>query len=582
MTRRPDEARGERESGAWDTPELDRPSRVAPRPSSLNDTGKRTRFEMQVARRAAAALEGTFDPPGTDEILAVVLELNRTLGVELQEEAIVHGYIEALRGLFPRRRFAVRMLSSGAQELALVYATGRLAEARRETLVISEPALARHELSQDDVERAGAKVAAEYEPIFDEPGTGFDIPLSYGGELTGMLSVEYDPGLSEPSFDRSMIVPVAVQLGAALRNARLFREANYLRENLEKLLDHANAPIVVIGKDRELRVVNRAFLSLTGVDRQHLLGRDFLTLLPETERGRILPVFIRALRGDPTNNFELRLPRPGGGYSRLVINTASILATDGEIEGVIAIGRDLTEVRELEEQIIQAEKLATLGQLAAGVVHELNNPLTSISVYGEYLVKRGERSGQDQGDLEKLRRIVESASRIQKFARDLVTYARPSTEEPAFVPIQAVIEQSLAFCEHVVKDAGATIERRFHDEEAHVYAVRGQLHQVFINLVTNACHALEKGRGVIVIRTESDAEDFLHVAVEDNGCGIPRGVAEKIFEPFFSTKAEGKGTGLGLSIVRNIVQQHGGTIEVKQRDAGGTIFEIKLPGRSGS
>src|SRR5690606_36675454 len=185
------------------------------------------------------------------------------------------------------------------------------------------------------------------------------------------------------------------------------------------LLDHANAPIVVIGREREIRVVNRAFLDDTGGDRERLHGRDFLSLLPETERQRILPVFIHALRGEPTGNFEVRVPRSGGVHSRLVINTASILAADGEIEGVIAIGRDLTELRELEEQVIQAEKLATLGQLAAGVVHELNNPLTSIAVYGEYLLRKSEQTGTDPSDVEKLRRIVESAERILRFTRDL-------------------------------------------------------------------------------------------------------------------------------------------------------------------
>jgi two-component system NtrC family sensor kinase len=560
---------------------LPRQSHVTPRQPTPADAARRDRFEPLVAHRAAAAVLGALEPPAADEVLFTVLELNRTVSVEMQDESIVHGYVEAMRSLFPRRRFAVRLLAPGGSELVLVYATGRLAENRREQLVLSADALDRHDLAPEEVEAAFARISESYEAIFAEPGAGFDIPLSAGGELAGVMSVEYEPGLAEPSFDRSLIVPLAVQLGAALRNARLLRESNYLRNNLEKLLDNANAPIVVIGRDRELRVVNRAFLGLTGASRDALLGRDFLTLLPETERGRILPVFIRALRGESTSNFEMRMPRSSGGHSRLVINTASILASDGEIEGVIAIGRDLTEQRELEEQIIQAEKLASLGQLAAGVVHELNNPLTSISVYGEYLLRKGQRAGQDPDDLEKLGRIVESADRILKFTRDLVTYARPSTEEPAFVRIRDVLDQSLLFCEHLVSDTHARVVKRFHDEDALVYAVKGQLHQVFINLITNACHALPRAEGELVLSAFADPDEMLHVTVEDNGCGIPETQREKIFEPFFSTKGEGKGTGLGLSIVRNILQQHGGSIEVKRREGGGTIFEIRLPGRTG-
>lgn len=557
-----------------------RVSHVTARPSPMTDTGKRERFEVSAAQRATRAAQGILEPPASDELLATVLELNRTVRVEMPDEAIVHRYLETLGVLFPRRRFAVRLLGVDDDELELVYATGRLAPDGRERVCLSEEALDRHELDPESVRAAGPEVTPSYQPIFDEPGAGFDVPLLQSEILVGVLCVEYEPGLDEPAFDRSLIVPLAVQLAGSLRNARLLRESNSLRDNLSKLLDHANAPIAVIGRERELRVINRAFLALTGAARDDLLGRDFLHLLPETERGRILPVFIRALRGEATSNFEVRVPRRSGGLSRIVMNTASILASDGEVEGVIAIGRDLTELRELEEQVIQAEKLATLGQLAAGVVHELNNPLTSISVYGEYLLRKGRRSDWESGDLEKVRRIVESADRILRFTRDLVTYARPSTEEPNFVEIRNILEQSLLFCEHVAREAQANVKRRYGLDGASVYAVKGQLHQVFINLITNACHALPEGGGQITLSTHARGEDHILVVVEDDGPGIPEPQRARVFEPFFSTKGEGKGTGLGLSIVRNIVEQHGGTIEVRDADGGGARFEIVLPART--
>lgn len=580
MTKARPGAHSDTDPPASDVVEVLRPSRVTARPIGQADTGRRSRFELAAARRAATAAEGSLEPPSSEELLFTVLELNRTVSVEMLEEAIVHRYVEALRVLFPRRRLAVRLFGAEGDGFGLVYATDRLDDEERERLVLSEMALARHDISYESIEELGATVSLEYQPIFAAPGLGFDVPLTAGGELAGVLSVEYEAGLEEPSFDRSLIVPLAVQLAGALRNARLLRESNSLRDHLEKLLDHANAPIVVIGSDRTLRVVNRAFLSLAGGQREELLGRDFVSLLPESEHERIQAIFVRALRGESTSNFEVRLPRGGGGVARLSINTASILASDGGIEGVIAIGRDLTEVRDLEEQVIQAEKLATLGQLAAGVVHELNNPLTSISVYGEYLLGKGEQSGQDPGDIEKLRRIVESADRILKFTRDLVSYARPSTDDSSLVAIRDVLEQSLAFCDHLVSDVGARVVRRYHDLDANVVAVRGQLHQVFINLITNACHALPDVEGEIVLSTFVGMEDRVHVLIEDNGHGVAPEQRERIFEPFFSTKGEGKGTGLGLSIVRNIVQQHGGTIEVREREGGGTAFEICLPGRA--
>ncbi len=562
-----------------DLTELLRPSRINAIPAAASETGRRARFELKAARRAAAATEGSLEPPSSEELLFTVLELNRTVSVEMFDEAIVHRYVEALRRLFPRRRFAVRLLDPTRPRsgFRLVHATDRLADEARERLVISEIALARHAIAPEYIEALGATVRLEYPSLFEVPGPGFDIPLTAGGEFAGVLSVEYEPDLEEPSFDRSLIVPLAVQLAGALRNARLLRESNSLRDHLEKLLDHANAPIVVIGRDRKLRVVNRAFLALTGRVREELLGRDFVTLLPEPERARLTPVLLRALRGEATTNFEVRVERRSGGLARLSINTASILASDGRVEGVITIGRDLTEVRELEEQVIQAEKLATLGQLAAGVVHEINNPLTSISVYGEYLLRKGRQTGADPGDLDKLGRIVDSADRILKFTRDLITYARPSSGDAALVAIRDVLEQSLSFCEHLVADARAHVVRRCEDAGAVVHAVKGQLHQVFINLITNACHALPESDGEIVLATFVGDDDHVHVRVEDNGSGIPPQQRARVFEPFFSTKGEGKGTGLGLSIVRNIVQQHGGTIEVLDREGGGTCLEIRLP-----
>lgn len=563
------------ETPVRETGEVRRPSHIAMKP--VGPDARRERFELAAARRAALADEGVLEPPGSEELLSVVLELNRTVSVEMLDDAIVHRYVSALRELSPRRRFCVRLLSPEGG-LTLVYATAPIEDGARSRIVLSEEALSRHELREEEVRALGVEISPAYVSIFAEPGPGFDIPLIAGGALAGVMSVEYEAGLDEPPFDRTLIVPLAVQLGAALRNARLLRESRGLRDQLEKLLDHANAPIAVIGTERELRVVNRAFLQLTESQRERLLGRDFLTLLPETERARILPVLVRAFRGEPTSNFELRLERESGGHARLLINTASIRGVGGEVEGVIAIGRDLTELRELEEQIIQAEKLATLGQLAAGVVHELNNPLTSISVYGEFLLKKGEREGYDPADIEKLRRIVENTERILRFTRDLVTYARPSTEEPAFVPIGEVIEQSLLFCEHVIHEARAKVTTHFDDRFACVYAVRGQLHQVFINVITNACQALSPEGGEIVLATHCDENELLHITVEDNGSGIPESLRAKIFEPFYSTKDEGKGTGLGLSIVRNIVEQHGGAIDVRSRPGGGTIFEIRLPG----
>ena len=235
-----------------------------------------------------------------------------------------------------------------------------------------------------------------------------------------------------------------------------------------------------------------------------------------------------------------------------------------------------TELHTLSSHMVQTEKLASLGQLAAGIVHELNNPLTSIVAYTDMLLKKQATSGGDPKDIERLRRIGESAGRMLRFTRDLITYARPSRETQIPVAIHKVVDQALAFCEHVIDTAHARLERRFAEPSPLVRGMPEQLAQVFVNLVTNACHAMPESSGVLVISTHLERESVV-VVVEDNGHGIAPKHLPQIFTPFFTTKREGWGTGLGLSIVKNIVDSHGGDIRVEPRPGGGTRFILTFP-----
>ena len=238
---------------------------------------------------------------------------------------------------------------------------------------------------------------------------------------------------------------------------------------------------------------------------------------------------------------------------------------------------DARDLRALNSHMVQAEKLASLGQIAAGVVHELNNPLTSIVAYTDWLIRKQGPSA-DPDSLERLRRIGESASRILRFTRDLVAYARPSSEVPVPVSIHNVVDQALAFCEHVLAEHGARVDRRFAEQLPPVRGMPEQLVQVFVNLFTNACHAMPQDGGELVITSEV-APDLsrVHVLVEDNGHGIAIEHIGQIFAPFFTTKVDGRGTGLGLSIVKNIMDNHGADIRAERRLDGGARFVLVFP-----
>jgi signal transduction histidine kinase len=237
---------------------------------------------------------------------------------------------------------------------------------------------------------------------------------------------------------------------------------------------------------------------------------------------------------------------------------------------------DARELSALNSHMVQAEKLASLGQLAAGVVHELNNPLTSIVAYTDWLIRKQGTNG-DPDSLERLRRIGESSSRILRFTRDLVAYARPSSEVPVPIAIHNVIEQALAFCEHVIAEHGAQVHRGFSESLPPVRGMPEQLAQVFVNLFTNACHAMPSEGGRLTVASLVGPDGRIVVHVEDNGHGIAAEHFGSIFTPFFTTKVDGRGTGLGLSIVRNIMDNHGAEIRAERADSGGARFVLLFP-----
>jgi len=238
-------------------------------------------------------------------------------------------------------------------------------------------------------------------------------------------------------------------------------------------------------------------------------------------------------------------------------------------------------IRQLQAQVIQNEKLASLGQIVAGVVHELNNPLTSIIAYSDYLKRMtGSRPvyAEQADELERLRRIGEAAMRILNFSRDLVAYARPAADVPGTVHLPSIVEKALIFCEHEFQGANIRILSEFDGHLPPVRGMAGQLTQVFVNLFTNAAHAMAADGGELRITMHADTpQQALTVEVSDTGTGIDEDDMPQIFEPFFTTKTDGRGTGLGLSIVRGIIDAHGGTIHAISALGAGTVFTLTLP-----
>lgn len=226
----------------------------------------------------------------------------------------------------------------------------------------------------------------------------------------------------------------------------------------------------------------------------------------------------------------------------------------------------------LQGQLMHADRLATIGQLAAGVAHELNEPLESILGFSQLLKKSSDLSTQTSKDTD---RIIKAALHAREVVRKLVSFARQQTPEKTETNLNAIVEDGLYFLESRCAKAGITVSRELAPSLPSISADPVQLHQALVNIVVNAIQAMPLG-GTITVRTTSSDQHVL-LGIEDTGIGMSEDVLKNIFTPFFTTKTAGQGTGLGLSVVHGIVSSHGGSIRVESKSGQGSLFEVQLP-----
>ena len=282
------------------------------------------------------------------------------------------------------------------------------------------------------------------EPLFEGSQLATAVPLAVRGQLFGVVNLEYGAGQeAERERDAPLLYQLANHAALGVRNVRSIEELTYLKTYLENLIEHANALVLVVNRSREVVVWNAALVRTTGFSKERVAGDDLLDLVPAEERPGLEQVLRRGFAGEAVAGYETRLLREGGGEARVAINTAPVAGSSGEVDDVIAIGQDLTLVRSLQAAAEHAERLAGIGRLVAGVVHELNNPLTAVNMYSDVLHEKLSHAGHDPADLEKLRAILEGGQRIQRLARDLVAYARPAGARTEPVDLAGVVEEAV-------------------------------------------------------------------------------------------------------------------------------------------
>jgi PAS domain S-box-containing protein len=352
--------------------------------------------------------------------------------------------------------------------------------------------------------------------------------------------------------------------------------ARRLKESEEKYRHLAEASLdgILLHREGTILYANRAALEMFGCQApEEMLGQDFTTFLELSGQERARDQLLRLLRGHPTPRiFELKgLKKDGSCISLEVISFPTTY------EGAPASQthlRDITRKKQLEEHLAHTEKLAALGQLAAGVAHEMNNPLGTILVLSYLLLEDLERESPEWGQVEK---IVREATRCKEIVKGLLEFSRYTPARMVPVNLNEILDNVLALVSDHLLFQGVEVVRLFQPHLPPVLGDRGRLEQVFINLLLNGAEAME-GKGRLTVSTEvAQGGELVRVRFTDTGPGIPESHLSRLFDPFFTTKEVGKGVGLGLSISYGIIEKHLGRIAVADTGPHGTTFVVELP-----
>jgi two-component system NtrC family sensor kinase len=395
-------------------------------------------------------------------------------------------------------------------------------------------------------------------------------PLRSQGVTMGALAVADRQGGPFTTEDLWLLSTVATNASVVLANGRLYEIVRRSKDEWETAFNALAEGIAVVGPGDTILRSNRALAALAERPESELVGRPFTeTLLGAADA--VTQLIESSHQGERTTPVVVRLERTG----RVLRITAAPFA---ERAGrVVLLVEDVTEQRTMEAQLIQNDKMASIGQLVSGVAHELNNPLTSIAGLTELLL---ERELHPDVPREHLRVIHDQADRAGRIVRNLLTFARKGVPEKTPVDLNDVASRTALLIVYEMQLHGIELEEALSAEPVVVLGDRHELQQVLLNLITNAVQAvsgLAPGAQRKITITTAREEGQAIIRVRDTGPGVAPQHASSLFTPFFTTKAAGQGTGLGLSLSYGLVKAHDGELSYEPPPEGGAEFRVALP-----
>ena len=498
----------------------------------------------------------------------VISDIGRQLTGAIAAENLLPTAAELVRRSLGYSRVAVLLLDEAGEELVVAGADAedqQIAECLREHRQDAEEGLCGKALATG---RPVLAADVQSEPDFLAgvglpTGSELCVPIRVAGRTLGVLDLQSERLRAFGPDDLSAARTIADQLAAALNLSRLLADLNEEREFSARIINNLTGGLLVTDRKRRVLIVNQRGAEMLRCAREELLDRDLLEVLPTAS-----PLFDYS--ADSLSR-ECEIELPDGERVPIGFSNAFFVDSAAGRAAVIITFRDLSDVRELQRKYRAAERLATIGTVAAGVAHEIRNPLFGISSTAQVL---GLEFEDDEQLSELCRSMLDEVQRLDRLVASLLKYGRP--QELLRQPIRPseLWEEVLESCAAQAEEAGTALEGPGAADERSFEADRDQVKQVLLNLVLNAVDAAGEGRVRVSTDWESEPGTVI-LAVEDEGPGLPPGEPDRIFDLFFTTKP--KGSGMGLAISRKIAEDHGGSLVAAARPEGGARFELRLP-----
>jgi PAS domain S-box-containing protein len=359
------------------------------------------------------------------------------------------------------------------------------------------------------------------------------------------------------------------------------------RNKAQQYLNIAGVIIVAINNEGIITLINKKGCDVLGYEENELVEKNWYDLcVPERDRKERKGSHKRLMSGnyDVVEDYENSILTKSGEERIIAWHNTLIKDEKGHILGTLSSGEDITERKQTEEELIRSEKLASLGQLAASVAHEVNNPLAGIMVYLKLLLKKHRNKEiQSESTEEQLVKMEKELDRTTRIIRNLLDFARQSEPSMRPVEINKVTEAALLLVGNQINLENISLEKELDPDLPLVHADADKIQQVLINIILNAIQAMPDGGKLTISTSTADGvkimdafKNCIRIDIKDTGVGIPKENLHKLFTPFFTTKGKGTGVGLGLSVVHGIIGKHKGKIDVESEPNVGTTFSIYL------